>query len=470
MQHSKMSGQTTARNNPESTRTHTVAPIVRVALGLTTRAVVRQAVTIVLATSLCEVLHCAPFVVRDTIAAGTAPDTVLLDDIDGDGLPDLVVANQKSDDISLRLNQGGGLFGPERRLVAGDDPFEAALADFDGDSDLDIAVVNYFDNTFGVLKNDGNGDFAPQTLFPVGTLPTSIAVADFDKDGDIDIAVTNLFANDVSLLLNAGDASFAPDQRSRVGSFPTRIRSGDLDGDGDQDLAVTNLASDDVSLLINAGDANFTVQRRLPINQQEPIGLGLADVNGDHSLDIVVASTGGSNAAGGITININAGSGEFAAPSTVDAGADPVDVAIDDIDGDTDHDLLIANEGDGTVTVLANDGAGAFDTVQTVQTGDEPRNVALGDLDADGDLDAAIADGGSDSISILANVLFEEPTCLGDANTDLLVDLADLLVVLDAFGLSTDQGPVGGDVTDDGTVDLEDLLVVLARFGANCDA
>ena len=86
-------------------------------------------------------------------AAGNAPDRAKVDDINGDGHADVVVANRNGDSASLLIGDGNGGFKLSERFSVGDAPFDLALGDFNGDGRPDLAIVNYFDNDIGVLLN-----------------------------------------------------------------------------------------------------------------------------------------------------------------------------------------------------------------------------------------------------------------------------------------------------------------------------
>jgi hypothetical protein len=70
-------------------------------------------------------------------------------------------------------------------------PVSVAVADFNGDGFPDLAVANCLSNTVSVLLGNGDGTFQAATSYAVGKQPISVGVGDFNGDGFIDITVAN---------------------------------------------------------------------------------------------------------------------------------------------------------------------------------------------------------------------------------------------------------------------------------------
>jgi hypothetical protein len=84
-----------------------------------------------------------------------------------------------------------------------------AIGDFNGDGKLDLAVANLGSDNVSIRLGTGTGIFGAATNFATGSGPVSVAIRDFNGDGKLDLAVANFFSGDVSILLNAGCTSGA---------------------------------------------------------------------------------------------------------------------------------------------------------------------------------------------------------------------------------------------------------------------
>ena len=204
-------------------------------------------------------------------------------DFDGDGLPDIYVANDQMENF-LWLNQGDGTFANQARIsgvsVNDEGLAEASMgveaADLDGDGALDLFLTHLKNETHTLYSATGRGVFRDRTassgIGPMSLPDTSFGTRAFDleNDGDLDLIVANGGVNlkedqlqageplalkePNRLFINRGDGSFdsgnhlAPALgRERVSRG---IASGDIDNDGDTDLVVTNNHGP-VEMLIN---------------------------------------------------------------------------------------------------------------------------------------------------------------------------------------------------------------------------
>jgi hypothetical protein len=154
------------------------------------------------------------------IAALRYAHAVAIADLDGNGIPDLVVGRSDpcatgGGDITLLLGRGGGTFDVTDSIPT-PGTFDLAIGDLNGDGKADIASAN-ISNTVSVLLGNGDGTFQPRITFGAGNRPTGVVIADVDNDGRMDLVVSNGNSHSLSVLLNT---SGAPSRSARV--FLTR--------------------------------------------------------------------------------------------------------------------------------------------------------------------------------------------------------------------------------------------------------
>jgi VCBS repeat protein len=328
---------------------------------------------------------------------------VALGDVDGDGDLDAAVGTAPSlfgagGQERLFLGDGAGSFTDASAQLPSpaDGTSSLALGDVDGDGDLDLLAGNGPVNTpqqSRLYRNDGLGTFADVTAqLPSLLLPTqAVALGDVDGDGDPDALLGNYFQPN-RLYANGGGGVFSDASSQLPAEFdPTRaLALADLDGDGDLDAVLGNSASSNPRpnrLYLNDGSGTFAdADAGLFTALDSTSGVALGDVDGDGDPDLLVGNYNQPN-----RLYRNDGFGLFAEASGALPGATSyvLGLALGDVDGDGDLDAWIANDG-GPEGLLLNNGAGGFSNAssQVPAFADSTYVVALGDLDADGDLDA----------------------------------------------------------------------------------
>ena len=130
----------------------------------------------------CAALGDGPLFPGAQYTTGDAPGSVAIGDLDGDGVPDLAVANFGSDNISVLLGVGDGTFAAAVHYAAGDGPYSVAIGDLDGDQVPDLAVANSSSGFISVLLGVGDGTFAAALHSSAGTTSFSIAIGDLNGD------------------------------------------------------------------------------------------------------------------------------------------------------------------------------------------------------------------------------------------------------------------------------------------------
>jgi tetratricopeptide (TPR) repeat protein len=288
----------------------------------------------------------------------TGASAIVAGDLNGDFLPDLLVANQSSNNVTLLLGKGDGTFSPAAAspIAAGNGPSAIVIGDFNGDGKSDFAVSNLSDNTISVFLGDALGGFtaAPGSpfLLPGGEQgPVALAAADLDGDGKSDLAVVNRTTSNLSILLGNGDGTFhaAPGSPTAVGITPVALAVGDLNGDTRPDLAIVNQADNSVTALLNNGDATFQAAANSPLaTGAAPSGVAIADFNSDGTGDLLVTNQGINT----ISVHLGLGAGLFAPRFALPTAAGPSAVVALDLNSDARPDAAFTEATANQVSVI----------------------------------------------------------------------------------------------------------------------
>jgi outer membrane protein assembly factor BamB len=367
-------------------------------------------------------------------AVGPAPWGVALGDFDGNGILDVVTANNTGASLTVLLGTGGGAFGAPATLALDGAAIAVAALDVTGDGKVDVAAVTAT-NTLNLLAGDGAGSFAAGVIFPVQTRPSAVVPVDADADGRVDLAVPCRDADSVVLLL-ARPPGFAAAPRFTVGLTPTAAVAADFDGDGDADLAVVNSQSNTVSILRNDGGGAFTVLGPPLSVGLSPEAIVAADFDHDGIVDLAVSNSGAAT----VSILRGLGGNSFTLAASPSAGSAPDALAVGDFNGDGAPDVIVCNKvASGTVTVLFNDGRGALAAGAPLTAGDSPTSVFAADLDRNGALDLVVANDNSDDLTVL----------FGDGSGGV-----SSTTTLPLAGGTSPVSVTGADFDGDGDVDL----------------
>jgi hypothetical protein len=359
--------------------------------------------------------------------AGTQPRSVATADFNGDGKPDIVVADQSNSNVSVFLDTTTGnqpSFGARLDVDAGTTAFAVAVGDFNGDGRPDLAVAGA--SMVAVLLNTTSAgattaSFAPKVLFATGANPFGVAVGDFNGDGKVDLAIADLGADRVSILLNttamhASTPTFSARVDFVTPTHPSAVGVGDFNGDGIPDVAVTSDNSNVVAILLNTTATNAstpTFAAMAPFTTGVTVeSVAIADINGDGKADVVVADD--SSMAISVLLNTTPTNGttpSFAAEVRFPTGANPLSVALADLNGDGEPDAIVANltAQPPTISVLLNSTPAGGQTAMFAPkvdfvTGANPICVATADLDGDGKPDIVVADQGAAAASVLLDL------------------------------------------------------------------
>jgi hypothetical protein len=354
-------------------------------------------VLLVASVALAPGAQAATFSGPTNFGVGDTPFAIATGNFNGDGFPDLAVANSDSDNVSILLADGSGGFGTATNIGVGDGPFSIAVGKFNADAHADLAVANVYSDNVSILLGNGSGGFTGPTNFAAGDFAWSVAVGTFNADAHQDLVVGTVGTFNVATLLGNGSGAFgAPTGSAEIGS-PVSIAVGDLNGDSKLDLAVASDNFDYVSVLLGNGNGSFGAPVSYPTGDFAT-SVAIGKFNNDTYPDLAVANLLGNT----VSILLGNGTGAFSAAVNYPTTG-PYSVAVADFDGDSRTDVAVANYTADKVSVLQGDGQGVFGAPTSFNVGFSPRFVGVGDFNDDGRPDLVSANVDSDSVSVLLN-------------------------------------------------------------------
>jgi gliding motility-associated-like protein len=296
-------------------------------------------------------------------------------DIDGDGKIDIVSTVAALGIISVYRNTstvGALSFDGFVNFPAGADPVHLEIMDLDGDGKPEIVIANRFSNTISVYKNTSNtgglnaSSFAPKVDFTVGIEPYLVTIGDLNSDGKPDIVASSSLSNTISIFQNTtatgviNSSSLAAPVVLGTGAFPVGLTLSDMDGDGLTDVVVVNSTPKIVSVLRSIASGTLTSASFQPSVDfsvgNDPADVIASDFDGDGKVDLVAGNT----SAATISLLRNT-----ATPGVIDAtsfankidlatGTLPAQIRIADIDGDGKPEIVVSNMSSSTFSVLRN--------------------------------------------------------------------------------------------------------------------
>jgi hypothetical protein len=376
-------------------------------------------------------------------SGGAIAGSAAVADLTGNGKLDLVVTNACQSinkyggcvgigEIAILLGNGDGTFQPAVTYSSGAyAAVQVAVGDVNGDHIPDLVVANRCmnsdctgDGAVSVLLGNGDGTFQQPVVYDSGSYYAwSVALGDLRNEGKLDIVVVNTYfgaieyEGSVSVLLSNGDGTFQPAVNYGTGGkYPGSVAIGDLTGSGIPDLIVAEFSTENggsdggTGVLLGNGDGTYQPVVTYDSGGEYARSVAIGDLRGNGIPDVVVANersgNTGRNPHGDAGVLLGNGDGSFksavicpahgaGSPSYPSIGLGSDSVAVADVNGDGIADLLVIElchnfkgedcEGAGQVNVMPGNGDGTFEApVIYSSSGYGGSGIAVADLNGDG--------------------------------------------------------------------------------------
>lgn len=391
--------------------------------------------------------------VETFFTGGRAVDGTLAD-LNQDQFPDLVVANGETSRLSLLFGNNLRSFRAYLAAPLASLPVAALLQDEDGDGSLDGLVACAGARRIEILRNDGRGRLtADPASIALPAAPYAMAAVPSGAGAPDDLAVSLPAANRVAYLRRQAGGGYLDLGGFPTGLSPTALAAGDLDGDGAVDLVSANSGSRDLSAAFGDGSGGFPDVRTLSLwNDVE--SLALADLSADGLPEILV--TDGRSVL--MTLR-NLGDRTFAQPMFYALSGQPGPLAAGDFDGDGDPDVVVALRGVNALAFYQNLGNGFLAArVAAHPLGSRPLSLVAANIDLAGHSDVIVGFPDADEVAIVLNLggwnftapirfaaaLTPVALAAGDMNRDAIPDLLaiDQSLALALSMLNVEPNPV----------------------------
>jgi hypothetical protein len=392
----------------------------------------------------------------------TRLESFVLADINNDGVLDLVAPQFGMSKIAISLGDAAhpATFLPPTFVSTPTSSVDSvAVRDLNGDGLPDIVVGDKDNSYAGILLQDPThpGTFLSAKF--AGATQSKPLIADMNHDGIPDLV---LFpgGQSAAVAVLLGDShnpgSFLAPTTTSLGSSDIRsVATADMNGDGLPDVVIGNYTAQTVSVLLNdsAHPGNLLPKVDYPAGGSM-FDLAVGDLNGDGNPDVVLGSL-----FSGVTILLGntANPGQLLTPHSYPATATPaggrsLGVAIGDIDGDGIPDVVSGNYGPSFDLLLGN-GDGTLKAAMSYATGPTPdtfeaESMAVGDVDGDGLMDVVVGQFYQNSVQIFLHQPSVLPLAITATDISLnatVVRVGDPLTI--TIKVSSFNGPPAGSIT-----------------------
>jgi FG-GAP-like repeat len=357
----------------------------------------------------------APRFNKVSIPTGNGPRWIAVADINHDGHPDLIVANDGSETISVLLGDGKGHFqnASGSPVPAGHLPNDIAVADMNHDGNPDLVIANHQSPYLRIFLGDGKGGFHLGPGSPIDVHsnphPHAVAVGAFSASGNLDVVTDSWGNNQIELLPGDGKGGLiTPGRFFPVGHRPyERLRSADFNKDGHPDVVTTNLDDDTATILLGDGRGGFAQAPASPFPAgAKPWQVAIDDFNRDGNADLAIIPYARDVADPSqvvVTVLLGNGKGQFSPlhtkPLSLEGCSGPNSIAAGDLNGDGYRDIVVSCAESRNAAIFLGRADNEFTRFMQPIAGGWG-SIGVADLNSDGRADLITADHDNGTITI----------------------------------------------------------------------
>jgi hypothetical protein len=334
----------------------------------------------------------------ETAVAFLNPGPVFITDLDRDGDPDLLSYSDQDNRMIWSVNEGDAAVWSADAQIGSDfgQPRDILAADLDGDGDPDPVMAN--NATPNVKMAAEMNLFGDASFFVEATIDTGgrgcrhVDAGDVDNDGDIDLVRGCNADENVRLALNDGAGGWSNCEIFASSVDVRDVTFVDMDRDGLLDVVVSGGGADNrLSWIHNQGDycpGTQSWDERVIATDTHGTYHAAADIDEDGHVDVVAYLSGTGlrmyNHTDPASVDpLETDTNQLWPFTTIDTGLDDGEPRVVDVDGDGDLDIVTST---GSAVRVALNDDGTF-TGASWMSGSDFDKVSVADMDLDGTID-----------------------------------------------------------------------------------
>lgn len=327
---------------------------------------------------------------QDGPAPRNGTSLIHAEDFNSDDAPDIILASPKNNEITWYRNEKKGKSFSKKNVVSTKVRLTKSVfaMDVDGDGDQDALSASSFDDKLSWYKNtDGYGSFGDQKVFESNAAsPYSLYGTDFTENDKPDVVFASNEKGKIAWCKNEGGSLSNQNVISTSADGARSVHAGDIGGNGKPDVlmvASSFAGTNKVSWYRNTS-GGFASENIISEKHQGLRSVVGADMGQNGNMDVLAASAGDGKIAWYKNKN---GYGTFGEQRIITKKAPGVQtIAVADVDGDGDYDVLSASNRKGRIAWYENADTG-FSKPKVITSQSNYSALYVADIAQDGDPD-----------------------------------------------------------------------------------